>query len=89
MATTLSSDVLEDPIATSLARALAAANRRAREAGVDTEQSMISVAQHASPQGLLWRVNYGPREYVNRRGGDLVVEVDADSGSVLRVLRGQ
>ena len=38
---------------------------------------------------LLWRVNYGPKEYVGRRGGDLLLEVDPSDASVKRVQWGQ
>lgn len=31
---------------------------------------------------LIWRVNYSPKDYVGRRGGDLIVEVDASDGTI-------
>jgi len=89
MAATLPNEVLDDPLAVSLALALAAANRCAQNEGVDTGQSLVSITQRASDQGLVWRINYGPREYVGRRGGDLVVDVEAVEGRVVQVLRGQ
>ncbi len=85
---TLSPDVLQDDLAVSLARVLAAANKRARELGLDVPQSLITITQHAE-DGLRWRINYGPRNYLGRRGGDLVVEVDAKDASIKQVLRGQ
>ncbi len=88
MAATLSADVLQDDVAVSLARVIAAANKRARELNVDVLQSLITITQIVN-NGLHWRINYGPRDYVGRRGGDLVIEVDAADASVKRVLRGQ
>jgi hypothetical protein len=38
---------------------------------------------------LRWRINYGPKEYLGRRGGDVIVEVDASDASVTQVLHGQ
>jgi len=85
----LSADVLEDEIAVTLARVMASANRRARELGVDIDRSFITITQRSRNGGTLWQVNYGPRDYVGRRGGDVIVEVDPDDASVTRVLRGQ
>jgi len=89
MAATLSADVLQDDIAVSLARAIASANKRARELGVDVLQSIISITQHSLNGDLLWRVNYGPKDYVGRRGGDLIIEVDPSDASIKQVLWGQ
>ncbi|MBI4675420.1 MAG: hypothetical protein HY741_27560 [Chloroflexi bacterium] len=89
MAATLTAEVLQDDIAVSLARAMAAANKRARESGIDVLQSLISISQRALDGDLLWRINYGPKEYIGRRGGDLIVEVDPRDASIKRVLRGQ
>jgi hypothetical protein len=95
MTTILGADVLQDEIAVSLARVVASANRRAREMGVDVPQSIISISQHspgggrAPSAGWSWRVNYGPKEYVGRRGGDLIVEVDPSDASIKQVLWGQ
>jgi hypothetical protein len=89
MTTLLSPDVLKDGLAVSLARALAAANVRAHEHGVEAKDSLITISQVAEGGGVSWRVNYGPRDYVNRRGGDLIVDVDSVNGSILRVIRGQ
>jgi hypothetical protein len=88
MSVTLTADVLQDDLAVSLARVLAAANKRARDAGVDVAQSVITISQNFE-YGLRWRVNYGPKDYVGRRGGDLIVEVEASDASVTQVLRGQ
>jgi hypothetical protein len=88
MAAKLTTDVLQDDLAVSIARALAMANKRARELGVDALQSFITITQHFD-NGLRWRVNYGPKDYIARRGGDLIIEISADDLSVKQVLRGQ
>jgi len=88
-AATLTAEVLQDHVAVSLARTMATANKRARELGVDVIQSLITITQHISNDTLLWRVNYGPRDYVGRRGGDLIIEVDPLDASIRQVLRGQ
>ncbi len=85
---TLSSDVLQDDMAVSLARVMATANKHARELGVDILQSLITITQHFD-DGLLWRINYGPKDYVNQRGGDLIIEVGGDDTKIKQVLRGQ
>jgi hypothetical protein len=89
MTATLTAEVLQDHVAVSLARTMATANRRARELGVDVVQSLITITQYISNGALLWRVNYGPREYVGQRGGDLIIEVDPFDTSIRQVLRGQ
>jgi hypothetical protein len=89
MATTLTADVLQDELAVSLARALATANKRARKLGIDVSESLITITQHALSGQLLWRINYGPKDYVGQRGGDLIIEVDPTDASVKQVLRGQ
>ncbi|MCK4486646.1 MAG: hypothetical protein KAU38_07785 [Desulfobacterales bacterium] len=89
MALPLSAEVLQDDLAVSLARAVAAANKRAREIGVDVLQSLISITEQIIDGCSVWRVNYGPKDYVNQRGGDVLIEVDMHDGTVKRVLRGQ
>ncbi len=89
MAATLTADVLQDDMAVSLARVIASANKRARESGVDVIQSLVTITQRMSNGNLFWSVNYGPRDYVGRRGGDLIVEVDPADASIQQVLRGQ
>lgn len=88
MGATLSADVLEDDMAVSLARVLASANKRARELNVDLPQSLITITQLID-NGPCWRINYGPKDYVGRRGGDVVIEVDGTDASIKQVLRGQ
>lgn len=89
MATTLTADVLQDDLAISLARALAVANKKARESGVDVLQSLITITQRPLNDGLIWQIHYGPKDYVGRRGGDFIVAVDLSDGSITQVLRGQ
>lgn len=89
MAVTLTAEVLQDDIAVSLARAIAMANKRAREAGIDVVQSIITITQRAFDGTLLWRINYGHKDYIGRRGGDFIVEIDPADASVKRILRGQ
>ncbi len=88
MATVLDSNVLDDDLAMSLARVVAAANRRAHELGIDATQSQITITQIVAGVPR-WRINYGPRDYLAQRGGDLIVEADASDASITRVLRGQ
>jgi hypothetical protein len=82
-------EVLQDPLVMSLARAMAAANEKAREFGVDVAQSLVSITQQMMDTESVWRINYGPKDYVNRQGGDLIVYVDTHDATVKRVLRGQ
>ena len=89
MAEVLLSEVAQDAVAVSLARAVVTANRRARELGVDIDQSLISITQDGVPDAVIWCINYGPQDYVGRRGGDLLIEVDSAPTHIRRVLRGQ
>ena len=89
MAVHLTAEVLQDDIAVSLARVIAAANKRARELGVDVAESLITITQLPMNGDLLWRVNYGPKDYIGRRGGDLIIEVNPSDASIRRVLWGQ
>jgi hypothetical protein len=89
MSAVLSSDVLQDDVAVTAACAIAAANKRARELNVDVMQSIISLTQHDWDGSWVWRVNYGAKDYIGRRGGDLIVEVNPEDASIYRVLWGQ
>jgi hypothetical protein len=87
---TLTQEVLEDPLATSLASALAVANRHALSSGINALESRISVTQSQSEDGIaLWRINYGATNPIGRRGGDFLVEVRSEDGTLYRILRGQ
>jgi hypothetical protein len=85
----LSDEVLGDALAVSLARMMAAANKRARELGIDASQCLITIAQDSRDGSANWRVNYGSKEYVGRRGGDLIIDVNPADCSIAKVLRGQ
>ena len=85
----LPAEVLEDDIAVSLARATAVANKRAGELGIDVLQSIITITQRAVNGDVFWRINYGPKDHVGRRGGDLIIEVNRETADIHQVLRGQ
>ncbi len=89
MGVTLTTEVLQDDIAVSLARATAAANKRASELGIDVFESIITITQHSVTGGEFWRINYGPKDYVGRRGGDLIIDVNQENADIYQVLRGQ
>ncbi len=88
MNTALTAEILQDDLAMALAGVLAAANLRAKELGVNVRESIITINQNFD-QGLRWQVNYGPKDYIGQRGGDLIVEVDATDMTIQRVLHGQ
>ncbi len=85
----LSNETLQDEIAVSVARVLASANRKAKELGVDVQTSLITVSQHLTNGVWLWRVHYGARDYVGRRGGDLMIDIDPTDANIKQILRGQ
>ncbi|HZL90994.1 MAG TPA: hypothetical protein VFB96_21695 [Pirellulaceae bacterium] len=89
MIATLSNEALNDAVAVTTANIVATANRRARELGVHVERTLMTVTHVATPEPDTWRVNYVPEDYLERRGGDLIIDVDARSGAVIQVLRGQ
>jgi len=89
MAVTLTSEILQDDLAVSLARAMAVANKKAHDLGIDVSQSLISITQHTLNGSSVWRINYGPKDYVNRRGGDVLIEVDMHDATIKKVSRGQ
>jgi hypothetical protein len=78
-----------DEIAMSIASAVAIANNAARAHGVDVDQSLVTVTEEAIASGDAWQIEYGPRDYVHQRGGDLIILVDKVSGEVRQVLHGQ
>jgi hypothetical protein len=89
MALTLTAEVYQDDIAVTLANVLAIANKRASSLGIDVAESLLTISQRMANDAMVWRINYGPKDYINRRGGDLVVDVAACSGEVEQVLWGQ
>ena len=84
----LSADVLQDELAVLVARIVAAANKHASKLGVNVRQSIVTISQMTEGEPR-WRINYGPQDYLGRRGGDLIIEIDPSDASVRRVLRGQ
>jgi hypothetical protein len=81
--------IRDDPLALSVARALFVANEAACAQGIDPSTTLVTVSEASPPPERTWRIHYGPRDYVLRRGGDFMVVVDGLSGEVKRTLRGQ
>lgn len=73
----------------SLAQALAVANRAALSEGTVPDDSLISIDEESFPSGNVWCIQYGPRAYINKRGGDLIVMIDQRTNSVQQILYGQ
>jgi hypothetical protein len=89
MAAVLTNETLKDEIAVSVAQVLASANRKAKELGVDLKESLITVSQHLANGVWGWRVHYGKRDYVGRRGGDLIIDLGGTNADIQQILRGQ
>ena len=89
MSGNLPDDVLNDDLAVSLARMLATANRRAGELGVNAQQSLITITQQLNGGETSWRINYGAKPYIGRRGGDLIIDINPNDGSIRNERRGQ
>ena len=89
MTETITAEILKDDIALSLAHVMTVANKRARELGVNIIESLITITQHFLNGNTLWLINYGPKNYIGRRGGDLIIEIDATDSSIRQVLWGQ
>lgn len=81
--------IQQDHLAMSVARALTVANETALLNGIEPRGSLVTISEESSSAGPLWRIHYGARDYVGRRGGDLSVIVEGGSGVVRRVIRGQ
>ena len=79
----------KDRRAMSVAAAMAIANETAVSMGWDPVTSLVTISEVPNSARALWRIHYGPRDYVNRRGGDLVLVVDEVAGEISQVLRGQ
>lgn len=78
-----------DHLVMSVARALALANEAALRQGTKPADCLVTISEETSSGGRLWRIHYGLRDYVGRRGGDLIVLVDECKEAVHRILRGQ
>jgi hypothetical protein len=87
MSTAVPSNSIVDPVANSIAQVITIANHRARQEGVDVQQSVVSVSQ-VDDDGIHWRVNYIPKGAALHRGGDIYVDVNTATQST-QVLLGQ
>ena len=79
----------QDQLVMSVARAMALANQAAINEGIDLATSLVTITEELTGDVPLWRIHYGPRDYVNQRGGDLIVLVDERAEAVRRIIRGQ
>ena len=79
----------QDHLAMSAARALALANDALVAQGRQPAQCLVTMNEEASAAGRVWRIHYGPKDYVGRRGGDWIMVVDEASETVQRIIRGQ
>ncbi len=89
MATASLQEMQQDDLVMSVARALSLANETAQAQGTVPADALVTITEENSPGGRLWRIHYGPRDYVPRRGGDLIVVVDDAAQGVQRITRGQ
>jgi hypothetical protein len=89
MSTVTLETIQQDPLVMSVARSLALANETAMAHGTEPANSVVTIGEETTPNGRFWRIHYGPRDYLARRGGDLIVFVDERGEAVQRILRGQ
>ena len=89
MATVTLEEMQQDQLVMSVARALAVANDAAIAQGTDPARSLVTISEETSSPARVWRIHYGPRDFIGRRGGDLIVLVDERSDTVQRIIRGQ
>jgi hypothetical protein len=82
-------ELQQDPLVMSVARALLVANQAAAARGTEAEKSLVTISEDCSLAGPVWRIIYAPRGDVNRRGGELIVFVDRQLGTVHRIVHGQ
>ena len=52
-------------------------------------ESLISITQRSQNGISVWQINYGPKDYVNRRGEDVLIEVDMHDATIRKVMYGQ
>jgi hypothetical protein len=81
--------IQRDQLAMAVAGALAIANQTAVREGINVPDALVTITEETDAAGRCWRIHYGPRDYVRRRGGDLFVLVEDATGKVKQVLRGQ
>lgn len=89
MATVTLEEMQQDQLVMSVARALAVANEAALAQGTVPAKSLVTITEEMSSAGRVWRIHYGPRDFANRRGGDLIVLVDDRTAAAQRIIRGQ
>jgi hypothetical protein len=89
MSTLTLEEIQEDCLVMSVARALTVANEAAVAEGIVPADSLVTILEEPVDEEGAWRIHYGPREYIGRRGGDLTVFVDERAGEVRRIMRGQ
>jgi hypothetical protein len=81
--------IQRDQLAMAVAGALAVANQTAIREGINVPDALVTITEETDAAGRYWRIHYGPRDYVRRRGGDLIVLVEDATGNVKQILRGQ
>jgi hypothetical protein len=81
--------IQRDSLAMSVAQAVILANEAALGQGIDPVKALVTITGESSPPYRRWRVHYGPRDYVNQRGGDVTIFVDEAAAAVTKILRGQ
>jgi len=89
MATATLDEIQLDGVAMSIARAVRLANETAQTHGTRPLDSLITISEETTSDGRQWRIHYGARDFVNHRGGDLIVLIDEHGDAVQSVLRGQ
>ena len=89
MSTMTLEEMQQDSVVMSVAKALKLANGAAIAHGTDPTTSSITISPVASQPATVWQIHYGPRDYLSRRGGDLIVTVDAALEKIEQVVRGQ
>ncbi len=89
MATDILEGLQQDPLALSVAHAVSLTNEAALAHGTDPAHSLVTITEEIAAGGRVWRIHYGPRDFVGRRGGDLIVLVDERLAAVQRIIRGQ
>lgn len=72
----------------SVARALAVANEAALAEGIVPADSLVTISEEPAGEEAGWRIHYGPRDYIRRRGGDLIILVDELGREVRQIIWG-
>jgi hypothetical protein len=58
----------QDHLGMSVARALALANEAALAQNTEQANSLVTIAEETYLAGRVWRIHYGPRDYINGWG---------------------